>query len=188
MKTLVGTLMKRNVIVAVSFLLLLSGLRAFTSGLPLAGLIIPTAFLGSLFWANSGLFKKGYPFYASLLSISLFAAFGYPIVVGSVVLSRTLTEWEYQSAGLIMVSGCNLAAASGADIELYMLNDRLKEMTNSPNANSNKILLIQNAIPIAEDRVKALGTDCGRRGHRDDHLWKTNWSAIKTALDATEDR
>lgn len=187
MKSLIASLLTRNAFVAIFFLLLLAGLRAFTSGFPLAWLIIPAAFLGSLFWANSGFFKRGRPITATLLSVGLFAALGLVVAVGSLVLSRIFTEWEYRSAGVQLVLGCNLAAASQADIDLYMLNDRLKEMTNSPGSDSNKVALIRKIIPLAEDRAKILGMDCGRRGHRDEHLWKTNWAAIKIALDATEE-
>lgn len=122
-----------------------------------------------------------------ILSLLLVPIMGIPIGLSSSLISRQLEEWKYERHGIQLVQGCNLAAANTAEFDIYALTNRLNKLTAFPVANSNKISLIKNAIPLAQERVRLLDEDCAWRGHRDSHPWKTNWIAIKKALTASED-
>jgi hypothetical protein len=85
-----------------------------------------------------------------------------------------------------LVQGCNAAAANRAKFDLYAIDDRLSELTNAPDADAKQILQLRAARTIAEEAVKLTDDDCRRRGHRDSHPWKTNWVAVKNALEDSD--
>ena len=187
MKTLAASLLQRNALVFFIFLVLLTILRLTPHTLVSSPIIILVVFCGSLIWVNLILVKRGHPFMSVFLSLLLIPIMGIPIGLCSSLISRQLEEWRYERHGIQLVQGCNLAAANTAEFDIYALNNRLSELTNSPVANSNKISLIQNVLPQAQERARILDEDCAWRGHRDSHPWKTNWIAIKQALAASEE-
>jgi hypothetical protein len=186
MKPLIISLLKRNALVALAFVLLLSGLRFVPRGYAPSWVFIPIAFFCSLLWANRLLIKQGYPILAVLLSVLLFPILGFPAGIGSFLLGRSLVEREYEAQGFRMVVGCNGGAANAAAGEVHTLQQRLAEFADSPGADTNVIVQLRNAYVIAQEKARVLSDDCGRRGHCETYPWKTNWAAIKQALTASE--
>ncbi len=188
MKPVGISLLKRNALVVVVFVLLLSGLHA----VPRAWAYMPPfwliamAYFCSLVWANSVLIKQGHPILAVLLSILLLPIMGFPVGIGSMLLSRVLVARAYRAQGLQMVDGCNGGAAVEADGQVYSIQQRLEEFAGSPGVDTNVIVQLQSALVIAQEEARILSDDCARRGHCDTYPWKTNWMAIKQALSASE--
>jgi hypothetical protein len=188
MKSLVLSLLKRNALVALGFVLLLSGVRV----VPRAWLYMPhflfiaLAFFGGLVWANRVLMKQGRAILAILLSVLLVPILGFPVGIGSALLGRELVRIEYRAQGLEMVDGCNGGAAVEADGQVYAIEQRLHDFADSPGVDTNAIVQLQAALVIAQEKARILSDDCARRGHRDSHPWKTNWAAIKQALTDSE--
>ena len=180
------TILKRNALVALVFLLVVTVRQPFSGRFTLPWMVVLVAFVCSLVWASRPLIQRGRPISAAWLSLLLLPVMGFPILITASQLSRDWVERQYRAQGLELVPGCNLAAASRADIEIYQMNDRLEELTNRPSADPAQFNRLHQAMPIALERARILGDDCRKRGHRDSHLWKTNWVAIKQALAASE--
>ena len=187
MKSLVISLLKRNALVVLAFMLLLIGIRLVPRGFTLPWLVVPIAFTCGLLWANGILIRRGHPILAVLLSLLLLPIGGLPALIGSFVVGRSLVEWEYKAQGIHMVDGCNGGAANQAYFEIHTLEQRLAELTNSPNADTNVVVQLQKAYLIAEEKERFLSDDCRRRGHCDAFPWKTNWGTIKQALTASDE-
>lgn len=114
--------------------------------------------------------------------------FAFVLLLSSLVLifGRTSIESQYKGQGFQMVNGCNGGAAVGADGEVHAIEQRLAWLRDTPEANTNVIIQLQKAYILAQEKARILGDDCRRRGHRDTHPWKTNWTTIKQALTASE--
>lgn len=107
-------------------------------------------------------------------------------LVGVSLHRRNVAVREYQAQGFEMVEGCNGAAASQADLQVYAMKHQLEEFADSPGGDTNLIAQLQNALVLAQEKARVLGEDCRRRGHCGTHPWKTNWITIKQALTASE--
>jgi hypothetical protein len=94
---------------------------------------------------------------------------------------------EYRAQGFQMVDGCNGGAANGARAEVYMLQQRLEDFADSPEADTNKIIQLKSVLAVAQEKERILREDCARRGHCETYPWKTNWVRIKDALTASEE-
>lgn len=186
MKPVVVSLLKRNALVILVFVLLLTGLRVVLRGYTPPWLTIPIAFFCGLLWANALLLKRGRPVLTVLLSLLLFPILGFPALIGSILLGRSVVEWEYKVEGFQMVDGCNGAEANRAYFEVHTLEERLAELTNAPSTDNNLIVQLQKVYATAQEKRRVLSDDCARRYHCDTHPWKTNWATIDQALAASE--
>jgi hypothetical protein len=110
----------------------------------------------------------------------------FSIGLGLFYLAWELTEREYAAQGLQLAQGCNAAAANQAEFDLYAIDDRLAELTNAPDVDTKVVVQLRAARVVAEAAVRFTNDDCRRRGHRDSHPWKTNWTAVKIALEAAD--
>jgi hypothetical protein len=73
-----------------------------------------------------------------------------------------------------------------AEIDTFVISQRLEELTKSPSADTNRILQLQSAYAVAKENARLLSDDCRRRGHCDNHPWKTSWDSMKPALAGIE--
>lgn len=185
--SLIVKLVKRNAVVALVFLMVMTGIRFVSGGFMTDPLFIGFAFFCSLLWANS-ILRKNHPLLAVLLSLLLIPVFGVPIASGAFLLGRNVAGWEYKARGFQMKVGCNGSAAVGADGEVYQLEELLKMATNSPNADTNIMIELRKGYALAKEKAKVLSGDCAKRGHVDTYPWKTNWSAIRPIIKASEEK
>ncbi len=188
MKPLIKSLLWRNALVALAFVLLLSCRQFVPSRFSPPGLFFPIAFFCALLWANGVLIRHNRPIQAALLSMLLFPVLGFPVATASMVVGRALADWRYRTQGVRMVEGCNGGAASQADSEVYALRRLLVELADAPNADTNEIAHLEEILQLAQDKARVLSDDCRWRGHRDSHPWRTNWSTIRRELKAAEER
>ena len=103
---------------------------------------------------------------------------------GWLLLRQSSVVRAYEAQGFQMVNGCNGSAAVGADFQVYTIQQRLEEFAKSPVRDTNLIVRLQSALVIAQEKAQVLSGDCRRRGHRENHPWKTNWATINQALTA----
>jgi hypothetical protein len=89
---------------------------------------------------------------------------------------------EYEAQGLQMVEGCNGGAAVGAQGQVHTINQLLEDFADASERETNIVVQLQSALVIAQEKLRILGDDCRRRGHRDTHPWKTNWATIDQTL------
>lgn len=166
------------------FLILLTLLRLGPRELvpPWVWVVNLFVFLAGLFWANAILTKRNHPVWAALLTLLLVPILGIPIGIGSIWISRCLAEWNYKTHGVVMVEGCNAAAANNAAFEADALVQRLAALSNNPAANSNQLAQLRDARALAQEQARFLDNDCFKRGHCENHPWKTNWAVISKTL------
>ena len=186
MKALVISLIKRNAIVALAFSVLLTGLRLACCGYAPLWILTWIVFFCGLRWVNGVLSQQGRQASATLLSLLLVPILGFPVVVASFRVSERLVGWKYNAQGLRLVEGCNAAAANMARFDLFDLDARLTKLKDSPGGDSNQIVRLQAAYSVAQEKFRILSDDCSRRGHRDNHPWKTDWGTIRQAFAASE--
>jgi hypothetical protein len=190
MKELITSLLWRNALVALVFVLLLSGLQ-LVSNLFLPGWLwwlIPIIFFCCLLWANGVLFRQERPILAVSLSLALVPLLGLPVTVGSAAFGEAMADWRYRTQGFRLVEGCNGGAASEAHGQVYTLKQLLAELADTPNASTNEVAHLKTILVLAQEKERVLSDDCRWRGHRDTHPWKTNWSGIRRELKAAEER
>ena len=189
MKPLIFSLIKRNAIVVLALMILLMGFRLMPAGYTPTWLFMAIALLyfGGLLFANSVLTKRGHPFLGILLSLLFVPIFGYPSTIASIVLGRILVERRYTAQGFQMIEGCNGGAANQADDQVRTIERRLQDFKGISNVGTNKIVQLQKAYVIAQEKALVLRNDCRNRGHRHTKPWKTNWATINQVLTATEE-
>ena len=186
MKPLVASLLKRTGLALLVFAVLLIALRLTMNGGTFEYLIVAALFFGGLLWANTPLIKRRHRVLAVGMSLIFVPVLGFPALIGSFRLGRSLVEWEYKTQGFQMVNGCNAAAANMAEFDVFALSERLVEVTNSPISDKTQITRLQSVYVIAQDKARILSDDCRRRGHCDNYPWKANWLAIKPLLATSE--
>lgn len=102
------------------------------------------------------------------------------------LLGRAVDERAYRAQGLQLVNGCNGGAAVGADGEVRNIEQHLEMLSEERDANTNIIAQLQIAHAIAKEKARVLSKDCGRRSHRENHPWSTNWVIITQVLKASK--
>ncbi|MGZ5527848.1 MAG: hypothetical protein ACXWJB_04180 [Limisphaerales bacterium] len=135
-------------------------------------------------WANAPLFKAGYRLSAFVLSAILVILAGVPGGTLSILLSKYMADRDYSKNGFQIVEGCNGAAANSAENDVYQLQRAMDQLNDS--RNTNILLQLKAAQMLAKEKANVLDADCRKRGHRENHPWKTNWSGIKQTLAAAD--
>lgn len=186
MKQLLASLVRRNLLATLAVPGILAVLRSGHGHWGLSAICMLIFAFGLFLWANWLLVKRGHPIIAVLLSLMLTPVVEFSAGVGLHVLGRNLVEREYASQGLQLMQGCNAAAANQAEFRLFAIDDRLAELTNAPDVNAQQILQLRAARIVAQEAARVTSEDCRRRGHCDSHPWKTNWAAVKLALEDSD--
>ena len=189
MKALILSMLWRNALVALAFLLLLS-CEALVSNFiwPPPWFLILIAFFCGLLWANSVLFRNKRPVLAVVISFVLVPALGFPVAIGARMIGSALVEWKYSNQGFQVVEGCNGGASIQADFEVHDVQRLLGELAETPNADTDGITQLQKILVLAQEKARVLGDDCRWRGHRDTHPWKTNWATCRRDIEAAQQR
>lgn len=142
-------------------------------------------FFGFL-WANLPLIKSGRLIPAILLSLLLVSLLGIPASMGARLLNRPVEEMAYAARGFKMVSGCNGGAAVGADGDVRTIEQQLEILSDDQSMNAILISQLRSVQAMAKEKARVLSEDCGKRGHRENHPWKTNWAEIRQVIRASE--
>ena len=165
--------------VALAFVLLLTIFRLIAGGYVPLLIFTVIVLLGALMWANAILINRGHRISGTLLSLLVVPTIALSVIKGSSLSSHTFVKWKYKAEGLELVHGCNALAANMASFDVSILRERLAKLKDSPNTDSNQIVRVENAYATAQDKARILSDDCKRRGHRENHPWKSNWDTIK---------
>ncbi len=181
---LAPSLFKRNAIAAVFFVLALALTRSCPQLYFLPWQAIAAMVVCGFFWANIPLYRAGKRVVAILVSIALPTLVGIPGMSIAIAFSKFESAMEYRAKGFQLVSGCNGGADNSATFELKQLDDYIERLGDAKN--TNLLAQLQSVRVIAKEKAKVLNADCGKRGHREDHPWKTNWVGIKKTLAAAE--
>jgi hypothetical protein len=120
--------------------------------------------LSGLMWANAILINRGHPISGTLLSLLLVPTIGLPVLKGSLLVGHRFVEWQYKAQGLELVHGCNALAANMASFDVFIVRERLAELKDSPNADSNQIVRVENAYTAAQEKARILSDDCRGEG------------------------
>jgi hypothetical protein len=104
--------------------------------------------------------------------------------IGLLLYRRAVAEREYAAQGLQMSQGCNGGAAVQADGQVMMIKQYLEELTYASVKDTNMVTQLQNALAVAQEEAQVLSDDCRRRGHCENHPWRTNWVVVRQALAA----
>mgnify|MGYP000513037964 CR=1 FL=1 len=113
MKAVILSLLWRNALVGVGFVLMLTSLQ-LVSNIFLPDWLVWTIPLGlccGLLWANAVLFKHQRPILAVLLSLGLIPVLGFPASICAAKFGTALADWRYRTQGYRLVEGCNGGAA-----------------------------------------------------------------------------
>jgi hypothetical protein len=178
------TLFKRNAVVAIILVFALAVIRALPPAYMPPWQALALLLLCSLFWANLPLYKAGHRLRSLVLSVILVPLISIGAMPIAMPLGNFISAQQYRAEGLQLVNGCNGAAANSAYFEVQKLGEYVERLSDPKN--TNLLAQLQSVRIVAEEKLKILNADCSRRGHRENHPWRTNWSEIKATLTNAE--
>ena len=161
------SVLKRNGIVTVLLIALMSALRLFSPQFfwPAAIIVLVGSVVGFI-WASRRLAETIGHIGLGVLVTLMVLVLGFFSLVVSASIPRKVVEYRYRAAGYEMRTGCNLWAAMDADISLFNLSNRVDELRKDSRTDTNELRRLQEEYVATKRRVEFLEADIRLRGHR----------------------
>lgn len=167
MSTACSTFLKRTGTVAGALLVAMTALRFVGLGFSIpAFLLVLMADLGGCIWACACLAARAGRITAGVLALVMAITLGFCSLVMAWQVAKCVIEYRYRAAGYEMKIGCNLAAASRANISLFTLSNRIDELRQDSPIDTNEVKRLQEECAATKRHLEFLEEDIRRRGHR----------------------
>jgi hypothetical protein len=167
MKTALFTVLKRNGVVTVLLIALITGLRLVSPQFywPAVIIVLFGGLVGFI-WACRSLADRIGRIATGVLTAFVVVIVGFFSLVASVLTARAVVEYRYRDAGYEMRTGCNLGAAMHAETSLFTLSNRIDELREDSPTDTNELRRLQDEYAATKKRLEFLEADLRRRGHR----------------------